>query len=239
MPKLIIQNKELGDSLFQLYEGEIVVGRGEDVALLLPNVSVSRHHAKVIVQGDEVVVEDLESRNGTAVNGEAVTRHVLTSGDEIRMGKFVVVFLGDERSDQFHRGRFVGYMREYQPRQTYTEDSTFAMSPVELKRLQAQQALIRDARLVLQKNPAKFWHPESRSLTLGSDGMIPVEGLFTSGVVAELIWDGNNHKLVKLGRMVKVAVNESGVSEQVLRPGDRIRVGNTRFRYEAPPPESI
>ena len=59
MPKLIVQNKELGDSLFQLYEGEIVVGRGEDVALLLPNVSVSRHHAKVIVQGDEVVIEDL------------------------------------------------------------------------------------------------------------------------------------------------------------------------------------
>lgn len=238
MPKLIVQNKELGDALFQLYEGEIVVGRGEDVALLLPNVSVSRHHAKVIVQGDEVIIEDLESRNGTSVNGTAVTRQVLSSGDEIRMGKFTLVFLGDERADQFHRGRFVGYMRDYQPRQTYTEDSTFAMSPVELKRLQAQQMLIRDARLVLQSNPAKFWHPEARALTLGGDGMIPVDGMFTSGVVAEVVWDGKAHKLIKHARMVKVSVNDKGISEQVLRAGDRIRVGNSRFRYEAPPPEA-
>jgi hypothetical protein len=239
MPKLIVQNKEFGDSLFQLYEGEVLVGRGEDVQLLLPNVSVSRHHAKFIVQGEEVLVEDLESRNGTAVNGAVETRKALVSGDEISMGKFSMIFLGDDRSDQFYRGRFVGYMREYQPRQTYTEESTFAMSPGELKRTQIMQALIRDARVVLQSNPAKFWYPESRSLTMGSNGMIPVDGMFTSGVVAEVVWDGKVHKLVKHGRIVTVSVNDKGISEQVLRAGDRIRVGNTRFRYEAPTPESI
>jgi len=235
MPKLIVQNKELGDSIFHLYEGETLVGRGEDAQLLLPNVSVSRHHARVVVQGDEVIVKDLDSRNGTAVNGTDVTEQVLESGDEIRMGKFMLIFLGDDRADQFHRGRFVGYMRDYQPRQTYTEDSTFAMSPVELKRMQAQQILIREARLVLQSNPAKFWHPEARTLSMGSEGMIPVEGMFTSGIVAEVVWDGNVHKLIKHGRVVKVTVNEQGITEQALRPGDRIRVGNTRFRYEAPP----
>jgi len=239
MPKLIVQNKELGDSLFQLYEGEVLVGRGEDVQLLLPNVSVSRHHAKFLVQGDEVRVEDLESRNGTAVNGSVAIPKALVSGDEISMGKFSLIFLGDDRSDQFYRGRFVGYMREYQPRQTYTEESTFAMSPVELRRTQEMQALIRDARVVLQSNPAKFWYPESRSLTLGGDGMIPVEGMFTSGVVAEVTWDGKVHKLVKHGRIVTVSVNDQGISEHTLRSGDRIRVGNTRFRYEAPTPESI
>lgn len=239
MPKLIVQNKELGDSLFQLYEGEVLVGRGEDVQLLLPNVSVSRHHAKLIVQGDEVLVEDLESRNGTAVNGSVATRQALVSGDEISMGKFSMVFLGDDRSDQFHRGRFIGYMREYEPRQTYTEESTFAMSPVELKRTMIMQALIRDARVVLQSNPAKFWYPESRSLTLGGEGMIPVDGMFTSGVVAEVVWDGKVHKLVKHGRIATVSVNEQGVSDHVLRAGDRIRVGKTRFRYEAPSFENI
>ena len=74
---------------------------------------------------------------------------------------------------------------------------------------------------------------------MGGDGMIPIDGLFTSGVVAELVWDGNAHKLIKHGRMVKVTVNDQGVTEQPLRPGDRIRVGNTRFRYEAPSPEEI
>jgi len=238
MPKLIVQNKEMGDSLFQLHDGEIVVGRGEDVHLLLPNISVSRHHARLHVHGDEVRVEDLDSRNGTLVNGEALSGEPLVSGDEIRVGKFILIFLGDDRADQFHRGRFVGYMREYQPRQNYTEESTFAMSPGELKRMQAQQALIRGARLVLQSNPSNFWYPEAKSLTLGGEGMIPVEGFFTSGVVAELSWNGRAHQLTKHGRMVKVTVNDQSITEQVLRPGDRVRVGSTRFRYEAPPEES-
>jgi hypothetical protein len=69
--------------------------------------------------------------------------------------------------------------------------------------------------------------------------MIPVEGMFTSGVVAEVTWDGKVHKLVKHGRIVTVSVNDQGISEHTLRSGDRIRVGNTRFRYEAPTPESI
>ncbi len=150
------------------------------------------------------------------------------------MGKFMLIFLGDDRADQFYRGRFIGYMREYQPRQTYTEDSTFAMSPGELRRMQDQQDLIREARLVLSSNPVKFWHPESRSLTIGGDAMITASGLFTNGVVAEILWDGQAHKLVKHGRMAKVCINDQGISEQVLRPGDRVRVGNTRFRYEVP-----
>jgi pSer/pThr/pTyr-binding forkhead associated (FHA) protein len=234
MPKLIVENQDLGDSVFALEQGEFLIGRGDDVQLLLPNVSVSRNHARITVAGDEVTVEDLDSRNGTGVNNILVTKQVLSSGDELRLGKFVLIFLGDERSDQFYRGRFVGYLREYSPRQSFTEDSTFAMSPVELRRMQAQQSLIRDARLVLSSNPAQFWHPEARTLTLGGDAMIPVEGMFTSGVIAELKWDGKAHRLIKIGRMVAVSINEQSITDQILRRGDRIKIGNTRFRYEMP-----
>jgi hypothetical protein len=64
--------------------------------------------------------------------------------------------------------------------------------------------------------------------------MIPVEGMFTSGVIAELKWDGKAHRLIKIGRMVAVSINEQSITDQILRRGDRIKIGNTRFRYEMP-----
>jgi hypothetical protein len=55
-----------------LHEGDTLIGRGADCALILDGGLVSRRHAIVRVQGARVVVSDLGSRNGTLVNGEQV-----------------------------------------------------------------------------------------------------------------------------------------------------------------------
>jgi pSer/pThr/pTyr-binding forkhead associated (FHA) protein len=234
MPKLIVCSKEMGDGLFTLPEGETVIGRGNDVGLLLPNVSVSREHAKVTVTGDVIEIADLDSRNGTMVNGDPVESRALASGDEIQVGKYVLIFLGDDRAHQFYRGRYVGYMQPYQARAVFTEDSTFAISPDHLQQMQREQAIIRGSKVTLAANPTKFWHPEDRCLTFGGEGMIHVDGWLTAKIVAELTWNGQSHVLQKHARIAKVLVNERPVTEQALVNGDRIRIGNTRFRYESP-----
>ncbi|MDQ3345984.1 MAG: FHA domain-containing protein [Chloroflexota bacterium] len=54
---------------------------------------VSRHHARVVVQGDEARVEDLGSKNGTFIDGALVTDpRVLNDGDEIRVGPVALTF---------------------------------------------------------------------------------------------------------------------------------------------------
>jgi sigma-54 dependent transcriptional regulator, acetoin dehydrogenase operon transcriptional activator AcoR len=57
--------------------------------LVLPFASVSRLHARIAVRGAEIVVDDLDSRNGTFVNGGRVKRAFVEDGDEIRIGEVV------------------------------------------------------------------------------------------------------------------------------------------------------
>src|SRR5689334_8457261 len=70
-----------------------------DVALDLP--ALSRRHALLVAEGDSYTLSDLHSRNGTFVNGAAVTRPVrLRHGDEIRVGDAVLRFSCPQRLDK-------------------------------------------------------------------------------------------------------------------------------------------
>jgi pSer/pThr/pTyr-binding forkhead associated (FHA) protein len=72
---------------FELSEGEFVVGRGADCQLALDDALVSRRHAIFFVQGDELYVDDLGSRNGVRVNGDRIPgRTRVGDGDKIRIG---------------------------------------------------------------------------------------------------------------------------------------------------------
>ena len=64
----------------------IVIGRLPECAVVLSDPNVSRRHAEVKRQGTEVLVADLQSTNGTRVNGAPVSERVLHDGDEIMVG---------------------------------------------------------------------------------------------------------------------------------------------------------
>lgn len=66
------------------------MGRQEDNEILLADKEVSRHHARLLVDRDTIVVEDLGGGNGTWVSGDRVTRKVLRSGDEIEILPFML-----------------------------------------------------------------------------------------------------------------------------------------------------
>lgn len=55
-----------------------------DIAIKDPNVS--RHHAEILRQGDKCILSDLDSTNGTKVNGKRINRHTLKDGDDITLG---------------------------------------------------------------------------------------------------------------------------------------------------------
>jgi pSer/pThr/pTyr-binding forkhead associated (FHA) protein len=70
----------------------IVLGRMEGCDVILPDSGVSRRHAEVRREGDEWVVIDLGSTNGTEVNGQRVNRHRLTPGDRLVLGETTLEF---------------------------------------------------------------------------------------------------------------------------------------------------
>jgi len=70
-----------------LYEGEQIVGRDADANIGLDSTKVSRHHARFVVGGTQVTVEDLGSKNGTFVRGVRIAGETaLEPGDTVRIG---------------------------------------------------------------------------------------------------------------------------------------------------------
>jgi len=93
MPKLTLQfeNRVLRDVPLGT---ELTIGRLPDSDLVIDNPAVSGHHARVFLDGQQYVVEDLRSRNGTYVNEKHVIRHSLQTGDVLLVGKHKLVFDG-------------------------------------------------------------------------------------------------------------------------------------------------
>ena len=62
---------------------QILIGRSSDLDMVLVEDMVSRKHARISMQGDQIWIEDLGSTNGTFVNGEKIKRARLKEGDQI------------------------------------------------------------------------------------------------------------------------------------------------------------
>jgi hypothetical protein len=71
----------------------VIVGRGEDCALFLDDVTVSRRHAELHAVDGAWEIVDSGSLNGSYVNRRRIDRQVLTGGDEVQIGKYRFVYL--------------------------------------------------------------------------------------------------------------------------------------------------
>lgn len=78
--------------IYRLENDELVIGRGAAATARLDVDSLSRKHARLFRRGDVVFVEDLQSANGTYVNGERVTEPTrLDDGDRVELGRSVIL----------------------------------------------------------------------------------------------------------------------------------------------------
>jgi transcriptional regulator with GAF, ATPase, and Fis domain len=95
-PRLFVLSGPLKDSTIPLSEGEVTIGREASNGIAVVDPSVSRKHCVLSAQDGRFRVRDLDSRNGTLVNGTGVEEHWLQHGDEIAAGDSSFVFLIEE-----------------------------------------------------------------------------------------------------------------------------------------------
>jgi predicted component of type VI protein secretion system len=89
----ILEGLERG-RVFQDLQAPVSIGREEDNDIQLNDDRVSRFHAKLQVDGDRVILTDLDSTNGTRVNGHPVQVRVLQQGDLVSVGRCLLL-VGD------------------------------------------------------------------------------------------------------------------------------------------------
>jgi len=81
--------------VFALTKPVTLIGRGHDVDVRLEDPRVSRRHAEIRLEGELLILADLESTNGTRVNDVPVTRRQLSSGDRVSIGGTTLIFQRD------------------------------------------------------------------------------------------------------------------------------------------------
>ncbi len=92
MPRLLGQSSEIAGQVFELAEAKITVGRTPDNKIHIADNSVSSHHAELVLDGSDYSVRDLDSTNGTRVNGEKITTSALRRGDVILFGNVELLY---------------------------------------------------------------------------------------------------------------------------------------------------
>ncbi|KYF51314.1 diguanylate cyclase, partial [Sorangium cellulosum] len=87
---IVLAGSNVGE-MYRVEGSEIVIGRASGATIRLNDDGISRRHARLLQMDSQVTIEDLNSSNGTLVNGEQVTRAALHDGDKIRLGSTTVL----------------------------------------------------------------------------------------------------------------------------------------------------
>jgi transcriptional regulator with GAF, ATPase, and Fis domain len=95
-PRLLVLSGPLKDSTIPLSQNEITIGREASNGIAVTDPSVSRKHCQVSSQDGRFRVQDLDSRNGTQVNGTTIEEQWLQHGDQISAGDSSFLFLLEE-----------------------------------------------------------------------------------------------------------------------------------------------
>ncbi len=110
---IVLQGSNVGE-MYRLDGGESVIGRASTAHIKLGDDGVSRKHARVVVDGAAVRIEDLGSSNGTLVNGAKVDMQQLRDGDKIQIGSTTVLKFTyhDKLEESFQRQMYDAALRD-------------------------------------------------------------------------------------------------------------------------------
>lgn len=97
--RLVIKNGGFEGMAFELTAEETLIGRNPTTDITLLDDGISREHAIILYdpESDSYSLEDLQSTNGTQVNGKRVRSVTLVEGDEVRVGRTLFRFTRDEQ----------------------------------------------------------------------------------------------------------------------------------------------
>ena len=99
MPKMIVSIDGVVIKEVQLTKDRTTLGRRPYNDIVIDNLAVSGEHAVMQMSGAEVFLEDLNSTNGTYVNGKAIKKQQLQNGDTVEIGKYKIKFVHDGAAD--------------------------------------------------------------------------------------------------------------------------------------------
>ena len=207
--ELIVRRHGHPDQCVSFGVGTIDIGRAEGNGLVLPDIAVSRKHARLHIAPEAIVLEDVGSGNGTYYRGRPIRKQRISDGDEVLIDPFILLF----------------------SRSPTKEEASPASNPP-LIGMHAAPHL----RLVAGTGLEPRYFLEAKGLRLGrserQDVVLPDPA--ASRAHAEIVKRDDRWVLLDAGSVNGCFVNSERVREQPLEDGDRLRIGATEFVFVLP-----
>jgi pSer/pThr/pTyr-binding forkhead associated (FHA) protein len=219
----------------------IRMGRGGTCDMVLPDPHVSLLHCLLEVTAEGPLLEDLNSRNGTFVNGERISRVTLFSGDKIKLGGTELVFSQESEEGeepvraQAAQAMLHGHEAEL-PQTVLLHAPAISPEPADEGPSATPPPPLHEApfRLLIATPDGKeLSYPiTTNEVFIGRSAQsdLVLRDRQVSRRHCLLKWEENDKlSLEDLDSTFGTFVNEERISEVLLRPGDRIRLGETRM----------
>jgi len=215
----------------------VTIGRAPDNDIPIDNLAVSNYHARVYVEAGSLVVEDLNSLNGSFLNEIRIERAMLKDGDSISIGKHDI--LVDEKHDAalpvdgWHKNP-VPRVNETMVLDTQERRKMLEMAAAAGERSQLSPERLRVPTLmVLQgKTDQKEYRVAGKLTVIGHSKMATVRlrGWFTPEVAAQINKHEDGYYLGRGDRIPKInGIPINGLTK--LNDGDLIEVGRVRLNF--------
>lgn len=159
MAKLLfsLDGNSLGE--FALNQERITIGRRPSNQIHIDNLAVSGEHAVIVTIGNDSFLEDLNSTNGTIVNGESIKKYVLHHDDVIEFGKYQLQYInpnqsGATHSDGFEKTMMITPVKQTKPDKNAPKTEVSSVEKNVIQTVSAEQEIIAEAE-VLKPAPTK------------------------------------------------------------------------------------
>ena len=214
---------------FTFDKEQVAIGRDATCDIVIDNVGASRRHAVIEKTPEGFVLSDLQSHNGTFVNGEKVFHHRLSDNDEFFIGKYAFQFEALEpvvavADPAEHRSS---------PSPASMPDMTFRLDRNEIQRIMGLSARGAAPQLVQQEPEVekKTLVLEKPFYVIGADpsAEIKAPGFLAAAKAGVFLRTEQGWHLI--GISPKLRVNDKAVSDAALQDGDLIALGKRRFRF--------
>lgn len=234
MLKLRIEDDEGQETIVPIIRDEITIGRQEGNTIRLTERNVSRRHARLVREGDELWVEEISARYGTLKNGQRIMeRTSFRLEDQIRIGDYSLTLQSDEPM----------------PASAPSSNSDFAAEPTAIKPLSANAPRrAQEGTEILPAMPAKLViissnfagqeFPLARKQMIigrGEDCDIIIDHRSVSQRHAKIIREnGTTYQIVDLNSKNGIRIGGEKYTSTYIKRGDVVELGHVKFRFVEP-----
>ena len=233
MAKLILTFNKQVIREYSFDKDSIAIGRNDENTIVIDNLAVSGFHARIDKAGSDYILTDLQSTNGTFVNDQKVISHKLAHGDNIVIGKHIILFVATE-SDKVEGG---------DKEKKLPLDRTVVLDTVKQRELLAKQKVVPQAPKAPEKIGVLSFIDGSglgdieltKKLTkLGKahTSEIKLTGFLMPATAATISRRPSGYAISFTGGMTKLKVNGTVIKDSVqLKDFDTIELGSYKFQF--------